>query len=433
MELANLPSGPSPTNKASRGSAGPVHGGAGEGGGAGAQERCPARPPLSAALLSLPADEARARPAGPGAGREGGRRKRTTFSKAQLELLVRAFEKEPYPGIALREQLSSLTDIPESRIQVWFQNRRARQLNHKKNEAAAYPKPACAKQKATRCGGGCQEGSRATQMLGTDQSLLHPQPGLPGGNQSFAGQPSPYPGQPYSRLDTHFRSVDNTCGVPGQTPAHFSLDCVGKRVSHATGGMKNPSQVLPAVQEGQEYPYLKKSFSDSYYSDADAFQSCVEDHQYLAGKENMYRRPVLNCLNTDQGLGVENHFCIKSNPSSFDTFNYGEGESQLQFDQTRHSPPPLAMGSQANSALVLPKHEVGYQGTFTAPAPLYGQQQLLETVNDYDPHWLGVRNDILGTGLDLLFEKEQNGEKSGPKSYLFAFGGQASACHLGHT
>ncbi|NWR15723.1 DUX1 protein, partial [Emberiza fucata] len=66
---------------------------------------------------SLLAGEPRARPSGPSSGREGGRRKRTTFSKAQLELLVRAFEKEPYPGIALREQLSSLTDIPESRIQ----------------------------------------------------------------------------------------------------------------------------------------------------------------------------------------------------------------------------------------------------------------------------------------------------------------------------
>ncbi|NWH66628.1 DUX4C protein, partial [Geococcyx californianus] len=64
-----------------------------------------------------PAGEPRSRPAAPSSGREGGRRKRTTFSKAQLELLVRAFEKEPYPGIALREQLSGLTDIPESRIQ----------------------------------------------------------------------------------------------------------------------------------------------------------------------------------------------------------------------------------------------------------------------------------------------------------------------------
>lgn len=54
----------------------------------------------------------------PEAPREGGRRKRTSFSKAQLELLVRAFEKQPYPGIALREQLAGLTDIPEARIQV---------------------------------------------------------------------------------------------------------------------------------------------------------------------------------------------------------------------------------------------------------------------------------------------------------------------------
>uniref|UniRef100_A0A8C5X2V6 Homeobox domain-containing protein n=1 Tax=Malurus cyaneus samueli TaxID=2593467 RepID=A0A8C5X2V6_9PASS len=153
--------------------------------------------PLTAAVRSLLAGEPRARPAGPGSGREGGRRKRTTFSKAQLELLVRAFEKEPYPGIALREQLSGLTDIPESRIQVWFQNRRARQLNHKKSEAAR---------------------SREQQGPGTEQNLLCLQPGLPGGNQSFCGQPPNYSGQLYSRLDMHFRSLDNAFGALGETP-----------------------------------------------------------------------------------------------------------------------------------------------------------------------------------------------------------------------
>uniref|UniRef100_A0A8C9MHG8 Homeobox domain-containing protein n=2 Tax=Carduelinae TaxID=37599 RepID=A0A8C9MHG8_SERCA len=158
-------------------------------GGVGAGERCPA--PLTAAPRSLSAGEPRARPGGPSSGREGGRRKRTTFSKAQLELLVRAFEKEPYPGIALREQLSSLTDIPESRIQVWFQNRRARQLNHKKSEAAR---------------------PLAQQGTGTERSRLCPQPGLPGGSQSFGGQPPFYSGQLYSRLDMHFRSLDNTFG-----------------------------------------------------------------------------------------------------------------------------------------------------------------------------------------------------------------------------
>lgn len=192
-----------------------------------------------------------------------------------------------------------------------------------------------------------------------------------------------------------------------------------------------PQLSLPP-QQAQEYPYLKTSFPESYYSDADVFQSCIEDHQYLAAKENMYRRPVLNYLGASQGLGDENCLYIKSNPSPFGKgSSYGEGESKLELEQIRHSP-PLVAASHGSPPLVLPKHEGGYQGTLAAPGPSYGQQ-LLETVNDYDPHWLGMRNEILGTGLDLLFENEQNGEQGRPKSYLFACGGQSSTCHVGHT
>ncbi|KAM6184850.1 double homeobox protein B [Rhynchocyon petersi] len=54
------------------------------------------------------------------------RRSRTSITRSQASILVQAFEKNQYPGIAIREELAEQTGIPESRIQIWFQNRRAR-------------------------------------------------------------------------------------------------------------------------------------------------------------------------------------------------------------------------------------------------------------------------------------------------------------------